>query len=238
MSELLKRFRLYGGWIMAKIRWLGHAGFEIELEGKIVLVDPWLNGNPKAACKSSEIERADIVCVTHDHGDHMGDSVEICKRTGAVFLGTYELASQAQKNGVKEAMGFNIGGTVNVKGIKVTMVQAFHTCGSGAPTGFIIRGEGKTVYHAGDTGIFGDMKLIGEIYKPDVALLPIGDYYTMGALQASEAVKLIKPKIVVPMHYMTFPVLAQSADEFVGLVKEKTPEVRVVVLNPGESFEF
>ena len=223
---------------MAKIRWLGHAGFEIELEGKIVLVDPWLNGNPKAACKSSEIERADIVCVTHDHGDHMGDSVEICKRTGAVFLGTYELASQAQKNGVKEAMGFNIGGTVNVKGIKVTMVQAFHTCGSGAPTGFIIRGEGKTVYHAGDTGIFGDMKLIGEIYKPDVALLPIGDYYTMGALQASEAVKLIKPKIVVPMHYMTFPVLAQSADEFVDLVKEKTPEVRVVVLNPGESFEF
>ena len=223
---------------MAKIRWLGHAGFEIELEGKIVLVDPWLNGNPKAACKSSEIERADIVCVTHDHGDHMGDSVEICKRTGAVFLGTYELASQVQKNGVKEAMGFNIGGTVNVKGIKVTMVQAFHTCGSGAPTGFIIRGEGKTVYHAGDTGIFGDMKLIGEIYKPDVALLPIGDYYTMGALQASEAVKLIKPKIVVPMHYMTFPVLAQSADEFIGLVKEKTPEVRVVVLNPGESFEF
>ena len=223
---------------MAKIRWLGHAGFEIELEGKIVLVDPWLNGNPKAACKPSEIERADIVCVTHDHGDHMGDSVEICKRTGAVFLGTYELASQAQKNGVKEAMGFNIGGTVNVKGINVTMVQAFHTCGSGAPTGFIIRGEGKTVYHAGDTGIFGDMKLIGEIYKPDVALLPIGDYYTMGALQASEAVKLIKPKIVVPMHYMTFPVLAQSADEFVDLVKEKTPEVRVVVLNPGESFEF
>jgi len=223
---------------MAKIRWLGHAGFEIELEGKIVLVDPWLNGNPKAACKPSEIERADIVCVTHDHGDHMGDSVEICKRTGAVFLGTYELASQAQKNGVKEAMGFNIGGTVNIRGINVTMVQAFHTCGSGAPTGFIIRGEGKTVYHAGDTGIFSDMKLIGEIYKPDVALLPIGDYYTMGALQASEAVKLIKPKIVVPMHYMTFPVLAQSAEEFVGLVKEKTPEVRVVVLNPGESFEF
>ena len=223
---------------MAKIRWLGHAGFEIELDGKILLVDPWLSGNPKAACKPSEIERADMVCVTHDHEDHMGDSVEICKRTGAVFLGTYELASKAQKNGVKEAAGFNIGGTVNIKGINVTMVQAFHTCGSGAPTGFIIRGEGKTVYHAGDTGIFGDMKLIGEIYKPDIALLPIGDYYTMGALQASEAVRLIKPKIVVPMHYMTFPVLAQSADEFLSLVKEKTPEVKVVVLNPGESFEF
>ena len=118
------------------------------------------------------------------------------------------------------------------------MVQAFHTCGRGAPTGFIISGEGKTVYHAGDTGLFGDMKLIGEIYKPDVALLPIGDYYTMGALQASEAVRLIKPKIVVPMHYMTFPVLAQSANEFVSLVREKAPEVKVVVLNPGESFEF
>ena len=223
---------------MAKIRWLGHAGFEIELDGKIVLVDPWLDGNPKAACKPSEIVKADIVCVTHDHGDHLGDSIEICKRTGAVFLGTYELAALAQEKGVREAIGFNIGGTVNVKGIDVTMVQAFHTCGRGAPTGFIISGEGKTVYHAGDTGLFGDMKLIGEIYKPDVALLPIGDYYTMGALQASEAVRLIKPKIVVPMHYMTFPVLAQSANEFVSLVREKAPEVKVVVLNPGESFEF
>ena len=223
---------------MAKIRWLGHAGFEIELDGKIVLVDPWLDGNPKAACKPSEIVKADIVCVTHDHGDHLGDSIEICKRTGAVFLGTYELAALAQEKGVREAMGFNIGGTVNVKGINVTMVQAFHTCERGAPTGFIISGEGKTVYHAGDTGLFGDMKLIGEIYKPDVALLPIGDYYTMGALQASEAVRLIKPKIVVPMHYMTFPVLAQSANGFVSLVREKAPEVKVVVLNPGESFEF
>lgn len=223
---------------MARIKWLGHAGFEIELDGKIVLVDPWLNGNPKAACKPSDIAKADIVCVTHDHGDHLGDSFEICKNTGAVFLGTYELASLAQQNGVKEAVGFNVGGTVNVRGISITMVQAFHTSGKGAPTGFVIRGEGKSVYHAGDTGIFGDMKLIGEIYKPDVALLPIGDYYTMGALQASEAVKLIRPKIVVPMHYMTFPVLSQSADEFINLVKEKTPEVRVVVLSPGESFEF
>ncbi|HDI12205.1 MAG TPA: metal-dependent hydrolase [Candidatus Bathyarchaeota archaeon] len=223
---------------MAKIRWLGHAGFEIVLDGKIILIDPWLSGNPKAACKPSEITKADMVCVTHDHGDHMGDSIEICKRTGAVFLGTYELASMAQEKGVKEVMGFNIGGTVNVKGIDITMVQAFHTCSNGSPTGFIIRGEGKTVYHAGDTGLFGDMKLIGELYKPDVALLPIGDYYTMGALQASEAIRLIRPKIAVPMHYMTFPVLAQSADEFINLVKEKTPEVKVMVLKPGESFEF
>jgi len=223
---------------MAKIRWLGHAGFEIVLDGKIILIDPWLSGNPKAAYKPSEITKADMVCVTHDHGDHMGDSIEICKRTGAVFLGTYELASMVQEKGVKEVMGFNIGGTVNVKGIDITMVQAFHTCSNGSPTGFIIRGEGKTVYHAGDTGLFGDMKLIGELYKPDVALLPIGDYYTMGALQASEAIRLIRPKIAVPMHYMTFPVLAQSADEFINLVKEKTPEVKVMVLKPGESFEF
>ena len=223
---------------MARIRWLGHAGFEINFEDKIVLVDPWLNGNPKAACKPSDIEKVDIVCVTHDHGDHLGDSIEICKRTGATFIGTYELASYAQKHGVENTMGFNIGGSVEVKGIRITMVQAFHTSGSGAPTGFIISGEGKTVYHAGDTGIFGDMRLIGELYKPHVALLPIGDYYTMGAFQASEAVRLIKPKIVVPMHYMTFPVLAQSAEEFLRLVKEKTPEVKVVVLNPGESFEF
>jgi L-ascorbate metabolism protein UlaG (beta-lactamase superfamily) len=108
----------------------------------------------------------------------------------------------------------------------------------GAPTGVIVEAEGKGVYHAGDTGLFGDMKLIGQIYKPDLALLPIGGYYTMGALEAAEAVRLLKPKVVIPMHYRTFPVLAQSADEFAKKVKKKAPKVKVVVLNPGESYQF
>ena len=223
---------------MARVTWFGHASFKIEVADKIVLIDPWLDGNPYSPVKASEIGRADIVYVTHDHGDHLGDAVDICKRTNATFVSTFELGNYASENGVKDVVGLNIGGCAEVKGVKLYMVQAFHTCSRGAPTGVIVEAEGKRVYHAGDTGLFGDMKLIGQIYKPDLALLPIGGYYTMGALEAAEAVKLLKPKAVIPMHYMTFPVLAQSADEFVKKVKKKAPRVKVVVLNPGESCQF
>ncbi|MEM4643351.1 MAG: metal-dependent hydrolase, partial [Candidatus Bathyarchaeia archaeon] len=108
----------------------------------------------------------------------------------------------------------------------------------GAPTGVIVEGEGRSIYHAGDTGLFGDMHLIGELYKPDMALIPIGGYYTMGPEEAAEAVKLIRPKMVIPMHYGTFPVLVQSPDDFVEKVRERAPGVKVIVLNPGESYEF
>ena len=223
---------------MAVIRWLGHAGFEIKISGVILLVDPWLEGNPTAPLRVSDISQADIVCVTHDHADHLGDAFEICKRTGATFVGTYELGLMAQEKGVRDVVGMNIGGTASVKGVMVTLVQAFHTAGCGAPTGFVVRGEGRTVYHAGDTGVFSDMALIGELYRPDVALLPVGGYYTMGPVEAARAVELIKPKKVIPMHFKTFPVLEQSAEGFARLVKEKTPEVEVVVLEPGETYEF
>jgi len=223
---------------LAKVTWLGHAAFQIELAGKTVLVDPWLDGNPTSPIKASEISKADIVYVTHDHGDHLGDAITICKRTGAAFVSTYELGNYASENGVQNIVGINIGGCVELKGVKLHMVQAFHTSSRGAPTGVVLEGEGKTVYHAGDTGLFIDMKLIGQLYKLDLALLPIGGYYTMGASEAAEAVKLLKPKAVIPMHYKTFPVLAQSADEFVENVKKKAVKVKVVVLNPGESFEF
>ncbi|MEM2975151.1 MAG: metal-dependent hydrolase [Candidatus Bathyarchaeia archaeon] len=222
---------------MVKIRWLGHAACEIEMNGKIVLIDPWLDGNPKAAVKASDIKKADIVCVTHDHMDHLGDAFQICKRTGATFVGTYELGTHARENGVKEVVGINVGGTADVKGIKVSMMQAIHTSGKGVAVGFIIKGEEKTIYHAGDTAVFGDMKLIGEIYHPDIAILPIGGYYTMGAEEAAEAVKLIQPKIVIPIHYGTFPVLASTAEEFIKNVKERAPKVKVIALNPGEAYQ-
>jgi L-ascorbate metabolism protein UlaG (beta-lactamase superfamily) len=222
---------------VGRIRWLGHSGFEIELANKILLIDPWLTGNPLAAVTASDIKKADIVCVTHDHGDHLGDAVEICKRTGAPFVGIYELGVYAEEQGVKNVVGINIGGTAKVKGISITMVQAFHSSTRGAPTGFVIKAEEKTLYHAGDTGLFGDMKLIGEIHRPDVALIPIGDYYTMGPREAAEAVKLIKPAVVVPMHYQTFPVLEPSAENFVKLVKEKAPKVKVVALKPGDTYQ-
>jgi L-ascorbate metabolism protein UlaG (beta-lactamase superfamily) len=223
---------------VGRIRWLGHSGFEIELANKILLIDPWLTGNPLAAVKASDIKNADIVCVTHDHGDHLGDAVEICKRTGATFVAIYELGVYAEKQGVKNVVGINIGGTVEVKGIRITLVQAFHSSTRGAPTGFVITAEEKTLYHAGDTGLFGDMKIIGEIYRPEVALIPIGDYYTMGPKEAAEAVKLIKPAIVVPMHYQTFPVLESSAENFIKLVKEKAPKVKVVALKPGDTYQI
>jgi L-ascorbate metabolism protein UlaG (beta-lactamase superfamily) len=222
---------------VGRIRWLGHSGFEIELANKTLLIDPWLTGNPLAAVTASDIKKADIVCVTHDHGDHLGDAVEICKRTGATFVAIYELGVYAEEQGVKNVVGINIGGTAKVKGIRITMVQAFHSSTRGAPTGFVIKAEEKTLYHAGDTGLFGDMKLIGEIYRPEVALIPIGDYYTMGPREAAEAVKLIKPAAVVPMHYQTFPVLESSAENFIKLVKEKAPKVKAVALKPGDIYQ-
>jgi len=223
---------------VANITWFGHAAFKIEIADRSVLIDPWLDGNSTSPVKASEITKADIIYVTHDHGDHLGDAFSICKRTGATFVAAVELARWAEENGIKNVVGLNIGGSVEIKGVRLSVVQAFHTASRGAPTGVIIEGEGKTVYHAGDTGLFGDMHFFGELYKLDLALIPIGGYYTMGAREATEAVKLLKPKTVIPMHYKTFPVLAQSADEFARNVREKIPKVKVVVLNPGESYQF
>ncbi|MEM3641320.1 MAG: metal-dependent hydrolase [Candidatus Bathyarchaeia archaeon] len=216
--------------------WFGHAAFKIEMAGKTTLIDPWIDGNPASPVKTSEVNKVDIVYVTHDHGDHLGEAFEICKRTNAAFVGTFELGNYAMENGVKNVFGLNIGGSVEIKGVKLHVVQAFHTASRGAPTGVILEGEGKRVYHAGDTGLFGDMRLIGELYTLDLALIPIGGYYTMDAFDAAEAVRLLKPKAVIPMHYRTFPVLAQSAEEFVERVRKRIPEVKVVVLKPGESY--
>ncbi|MEM3549780.1 MAG: metal-dependent hydrolase [Candidatus Bathyarchaeia archaeon] len=223
---------------MAKVTWLGHAAFKIEIANKTVLIDPWLDGNPTSPVRASQVERADVVYATHDHEDHLGDAFAICKRTGAAFVSTFELGNYAHEKGVEKVIGLNIGGTADFNGLKLHVVHAFHTSTRGAPTGVILEGEGKTIYHAGDTGIFGDMKLFGEIYSLDLALLPMGGYYTMGASEAAEAVKLLRPKAVIPMHYRTFPVLAQSAQDFVENVRKKTPKVKVIVLNPGESYEF
>ncbi|MFP3985808.1 MAG: metal-dependent hydrolase [Candidatus Bathyarchaeia archaeon] len=223
---------------MATIKWLGHATFEINMAGRIVFLDPWLDGNPKAPVKTSNIKDADIVCVTHDHADHMGSASEICRQTNAVFVGTPELCNYAKERGIKEAVGFNIGGTANVKGIDIIMTQAFHTSDHGAPTGFVLKGKEESIYHAGDTGLFGDMKCIGKLYRPNVALLPIGGFYTMHFKEATEAVKLINPEIVIPMHYQTFPVLAKTADDFVKMVNKRIPDVKAVVLAPGETYSL
>ena len=223
---------------MVGIRWLGHAAFEISSGTKVILIDPYLTGNPLAPVKASEILKADVVCVTHDHHDHLGDAIDICRRTGATFVGIAELAEYVRSQGAADVVGMNIGGTVEVKGVRISMVPAFHSARRGSPVGFVVNCGGVKIYHAGDTSVFSDMKLIGQLYQPDLACLPIGGYYTAGPREAAEAAGLVSPKIVIPMHYLTFPQLEKSADEFVELMKNKNPSIKVVVLKPGEIYHL
>lgn len=222
---------------MPALRWLGHSAFELAVAGKTVLIDPFITGNPKAPIKAADV-KADMVCVTHDHQDHLGDSIDICKRTGACFVGIYELGLYAESEGVKEVVAMNIGGTTDVRGVEITMVPAFHSSTRGSPVGFVIRAAGASVYHAGDTALFSDMRMIGELYRPDIACLPIGGFYVMGPREAAEAAELIAPRSVIPMHYMTFPVLEQSAERFVKMMGERGLGEKVIVLEPGEVHSF
>lgn len=224
-----------------KITWLGHSAFLIEGKDRI-LIDPFLTGNPKAAIPANKVD-CDIICVTHGHGDHLGDSVDIARRTGAVVASIVEMSGWFDKCGVK-SVGFNMGGTARIRNTRITMVPAFHSSSIGAPglefsaamaVGMVIE-SGKVVYHAGDTCVFSDMKLIGDMHKPDVALLPIGGFYTMDPEGAAMAVKLIRPKVAIPMHYGTWEAIDQDPKEFARLVKKGTKS-KPVVLSPGESLE-
>jgi L-ascorbate metabolism protein UlaG (beta-lactamase superfamily) len=223
---------------LAKITWYGHAAFKIEIASKILLVDPMLNQNPNSPIKAADITKADAVYVTHDHPDHLGDAFEICKRTGAVFAAVYELGELAAQNGVANVARLNVGGSIFLGDVKLTVVQAVHSASKGTPTGVVIEGEGLTIYHAGDTALFGDMRLFGERYSIDLACIPIGGNFTIDGQQALEAVLMLKPKAVCPMHYGTFPVLAKTTGEFASLVRSKAPTVRVLELKPGESYQL
>jgi len=223
---------------MASIRWLGHAAFEVIADKKSILIDPFLTGNPLAPLKASEVSKADIVCVTHEHSDHLGDSIDICRRTNATFVGVHELTKYAQSEGVKNVLTVDLGSTVDVRGIKITAVKAVHSYKLCLPVGFVINLGESNVYHAGDTGVFPEMRTIGQIHRPEIACLPIGGHYTMDARGAAEAAMLVMPKVIIPMHYKTLPLLAQSADEFVCIMKEKDFGGKLVVLKPGESYNF
>lgn len=225
-----------------KITWLGHSAFLIEGRDRI-LIDPFLTGNPKASVEHDKVE-CDIICVTHGHADHLGDTVEIARRTGATVASIVEMSDFIEKCDVK-SVGFNLGGTAKVRDSEMTMVPAFHSSSIGAPglefsaamaVGLVID-TGKPVYHAGDTCVFGDMGLIGEMFKPEVALLPIGGFFTMDPRQAALATSLVSPKIAVPMHYGTWEPIEQDPKEFERLVSESSPGTEVVILEPGESLE-
>ncbi|TFG12156.1 metal-dependent hydrolase [Candidatus Thorarchaeota archaeon] len=218
-----------------EITYLGHSAFKIEADGKIIFLDPWLGG-PASPMTVDSVDDADICLVTHDHGDHgYSEAVEICKKTGAYFVAINELALKAKSAGVENVHTLNIGGSIDINGVVVTLVQAFHSCKIGSPTGFIIQLDSGTVYHAGDTGIFYDMKLFGDMYDIDIAMLPIGSYYTMSIKQASKATSLIRPKAVIPMHYNTFPVIETDPEEFRKLVSKESPESKVEVFDIGDT---
>jgi L-ascorbate metabolism protein UlaG (beta-lactamase superfamily) len=225
-----------------KIRWFGHSGFSIQdPSGKTVLVDPWFQGNPTAPTGPEEVTKAEFILLTHDHFDHAADAVAIARNTGALVVGIFELVGDLKAKGVPESqllhggVGMNVGGTVVLDGFSFTMTEAQHSCGLGSPVGYVIRTpSGATIYHAGDTGIFAGMSLIGELYPIDIAFLPIGSVFTMDYRQAARAALLLQANTVVPMHYGTFPILEPTADRFVAEMKKVAPGARVAVLKPGE----
>ncbi len=216
------------------VRYLGHSAFEIR-GSKTIYIDPFLTGNPKAAIRLEDVRHADLVLVSHDHEDHLGDAAAICKKTGATFVSTYEIATALAESAGIAAEGMNIGGGIDLDGVRVNLVHAIHTSPTSDPAGIVLEMDGKVVYHLGDTALFGDMALYAQIWAFDLALVPIGDRFTMGPEMAARAVEFLRPKKVVPMHYDTFPVIRQDPRRFAELVGKRS---QVVVLAPGESLEL
>ena len=227
-----------------QITWLGHATFKITTpQGKVILIDPWTQGNPACPDEYKHIDDVDLMLISHGHSDHAGDAVSIATATGSTCVAIVELATWLASKGVKNTVGMNKGGTVEVQGIRITMTHAIHSSSVddsvyvGEPCGFVIKFEnGRKLYHAGDTCAFSDMQLIGELYKPDVALLPIGDYYTMDPKAAAVAVRMLGVNHVIPMHYGTFPILTgtpaalREALQTLGL-----SEVEMIEMKPGQT---
>jgi L-ascorbate metabolism protein UlaG (beta-lactamase superfamily) len=242
------------------ITWWGHACVEVATPGgRTILFDPWF-GNPRSPRSVADVERCDILLVTHGHHDHLGaapggvrgaDALEIARRTKPIWPCIHEMSlwleDRLAGEGV-EIVGFNIGGTVDARGLKVTMVRADHSAGDwsaegegplylGDPAGLIVELEdGSRLYHSGDTTVFGDMRLIGELYRPDLAMLPIGGHYTMGPREAALAVELLGVGEVLPIHYGTFPILAGTPQQLrAALADRGRSDVRVHAPEPGGS---
>jgi L-ascorbate metabolism protein UlaG (beta-lactamase superfamily) len=200
--------------------WNGHSCFILKTSGITLVIDPFIDGNPNAVVPVKDLGPVDYVLVTHDHGDHMGQALQICLDTGAKLLAVVETSAKLMEQGLPQeqavnGIGINIGGTVALGPVKATMVIAEHTSQSGRPVGYVLTLEdGYTIYHAGDTGIFATMEIYGKLFCIDLALLPIGGVFTMGPRQAAVACKLLQCSKVIGMHWGTFPVLEQNTDAF------------------------
>jgi L-ascorbate metabolism protein UlaG (beta-lactamase superfamily) len=227
-----------------QLTWLGHATFRIKTPaGKTVILDPWVMGNPMCPEKEKTVHHVDVLLCTHGHFDHIGDAVEIAKKHNPKVVGIPELCAWLEKKGVKNTAAMNKGGTQAVEDMKVTMVHADHSCGifdgdevvyGGEACGYVVEfSNGVKLYHAGDTNVFGDMKIIHDLYAPNIAMIPIGDHYTMGPREAAYACNLLKVKTVIPMHFGTFPVLVGRPNDLRKLV----PEVEIVEMKPGDTIQ-
>ncbi len=227
----------------ASLVWLGHSTFQITTpSGKVVLVDPFLSGNPQLSEELKTPSQVDAIFLTHGHEDHVGDTLDLASRFDCPVYGIVELVGVLQSHGLKreQAVGFNKGGTVHFDDVSVTMVHAQHSSSfrgeyAGEATGLVFRvHKAWTFYHMGDTNAFADMELIAEVHEPDVVAVPIGDHYTMGHVEGALAVELVEPTIAVPCHYGTFPVLTGDAAEFKRLVERDT-QTNVQILGVGEA---
>jgi len=225
-----------------KVTWLGHGTFKFTTtEGKVLIVDPWVMNNPACPAGEKDPGQLDLVLITHAHFDHIGDAVELGKKHSPETWAIFETAMWLGSKEVPNVTGMNKGGTAEAQGVKFTMVHAVHSCGisdgdqilyGGEAAGYVIEFPGGLkVYYAGDTTVFSDMAIIGELYQPDVSFLPIGDFYTMGPREAAHATKLLGAKTVVPMHFGTFPVLTGTPDELASLASG----IDVVAFLPGET---
>ncbi len=227
-----------------KLTWLGHATFLLDTGDARILIDPWVQNNPACPDELKDLGSLDAMLITHAHFDHIGDAVEIAKATSPQVVAIPETATWLGSKGVENTIDMNKGGTVEVAGVKAHMVHAVHSCGitdgdqvlyGGEAAGFVVElADGFKLYHSGDTAVFSDMAIIGRLLEPDIALLPIGDHYTMGPRSAAEAVRLLDVKTVVPMHFGTFPVLVGTPED----LRREAGDVdglEVVDLDPGGS---
>lgn len=225
------------------ITWLGHATVLVETgKGTRILIDPYIAQNPKYPKGFVLPARIDYILLTHGHGDHMSDVVPVAAKHGSTVVAIYELAAYVAGKGVANTIGMNLGGTVQLSDVAVTMVEARHSSGAqdetgthyvGVAAGYVLAvADGPVLYHAGDTSVFGDMRLIRELYQPSVAMLPIGGHFTMGPKQAALAVRFLEPAMVLPLHFGTFPPLKGTPEQLAALVD---PGVQVVRWAPGES---
>ncbi len=229
------------------VTWLGHSAFSlVSPKGKILLIDPWLD-NPKAPQGAKNISAVDIILVTHGHADHLGNTIEIARRTNARIVAIHEIGLYLQSQGLSRVEGINKSGSVVLDGLTITMTHAEHSSGiepggelriGGDPAGYVIRFENDfRVYHAGDTGVFGDMQIISKLYGPDLAMLPIGGYFTMGPVEAALACTLLRPRYIVGMHYGTFPILAGTPEELRSHLPPAMKN-RVRIMEPGTPVTF